>query len=195
MCSRYELNASNPDVAARFGLTVPPVAMPQATVLRPTDRALVIPMGGGALAQAWGLKVDWDVKPLINARAETLGKRPTFKPLLTGSRVLVPATAFFEWRKECAGTTRMRIALDGGGLFAFAGLSDGNRFTIVTCAACTQIAAIHKRMPVILPPAAEAAWLDGATPPKDVGEMLRPYVGPLTIEEDEDPPRQPDMFG
>ena len=98
MCSRYELNAHSRDLVGRFGLTVPP-PLPNRAEVRPTDAALVIGAGGAELL-SWGLPVTWQNGPLINARAEGLDSRPTFRPLLAKGRVLVPASAWWEWRAK-----------------------------------------------------------------------------------------------
>jgi putative SOS response-associated peptidase YedK len=129
MCSRFELTHNARTVAARFGLTVPP-SLPNKAEVRPTDAALVI--GPGVIGPGrqgrvlhWGLNVSWDKRPLINARAETLAARFT---RLTPSRVLVPATSWWEWQGPAK--TKMRLGLADGALFAFAGLVDGDRFTL-----------------------------------------------------------------
>ena len=137
------------------------------TTRRATDQALIIDRrlgeGPGARLLGWGLPVEWDAKPLINARAETLAEKKTFQPLLD-ARCLVPATAYFEWRKASAGKLKNRIAPSDGGLFAFAGLMDGRRFTIITCRPAPEIAHIHGRMPVILDRRAEPKWIDPGVP-------------------------------
>ncbi|ARJ67731.1 hypothetical protein WV31_19755 [Magnetospirillum sp. ME-1] len=186
MCSRFELNANSADLARRFRLTVPP-PLPSAPERRPTDSVLVIG-GAGAGVMSWGLVVEWQAAPLINARAETLADKPTFRPLLAAGRVLVPATAWWEWPRRA----RTRIAPAGGGLFAFAGLSDGKRVVIVTCAPGDELASIHDRMPVVLPPADEAAWLDGSVPFDRVAPALRPHAGPFSVISEA---AQGDLFG
>ncbi len=204
MCSRFEINARPRDLAGRFGLDAPPPAV-NAADLRPTDQALVIDRLGddrGASAGlrvrllGWGLAVDWTSGPLINARAETLAEKPTFRPLLD-ARCLVPASAYFEWRKSGPARHKNRIQPAAGDIFAFAGLTDGERFTIVTCAPAPAIAHIHERMPVILDRRAEPRWIDPAQSFEDVAGLLVPYaVGELTA--DEEPPSaapQPDLFG
>ncbi len=70
MCSRFELTATADEIALRFGLSGA-VNIPKHGERRPTDPALVITAKGACLMN-WGLVVDWDAKPLINARAETL---------------------------------------------------------------------------------------------------------------------------
>ncbi len=194
MCSRYEMDTSPRDLARRFALKDPP-PVPPAPELRPTDRALVIGGGRRAHLLVWGLPAPWNNKPLINARAETLARKKTFRPLL-GNRCLVPATAYFEWRTEGRHKRKMRIAPADGGLMAFAGLTDGDCFTIITCAPLPAIAHIHNRMPVILVPGAEEPWLDLALPFTAVDSLLVPYVGgQLAAYEDAPPRRQSDLFG
>lgn len=198
MCSRFELKRPAGDFFARFGLRGPP-PWPDREEVRPTDAALVIGPGGAARLLHWGLAAAWNKGPLINARAETLSERSSFNRLL-GARVLVPATSWWEWRKESDGKTRtrMRLGLADGGLFCFAGLVDGDRFTIVTCAAAAGIAAVHDRMPVVLPPQAEAAWGDPAISFARVAGVLAPAAFPLVARPDSPPapiPAQGNLFG
>ncbi len=190
MCSRYELNASSREVAARFGLILP-LPMPNRAEMRPTDAALVIGPTGPRLAR-WGLEVAWDKRPVINARAETLDKRAAFKRLL-GQRVLIPASAWWEWRAVGKGKIKMRLRPEAGGVFAFAGLADGDRFTLVTRAAAPSLAAIHDRMPAIVPAAAEADWLDPARPFTDIAVALASPPDSYRAEE-ECHPAPPDLF-
>lgn len=154
MCSRYELNASAREVAGRFGLTMPPI-MPNCAEIRPTDTALILTPDGPQLAR-WGLDVPWDKRPLINARAETLSTK--FKRLLP-NRILIPASLWFEWQGPAK--RKHRLFRADKDLFAFAGLLDGDRFTLVTQAPLPAIAQIHDRMPAVLAPGAEAQWLGG----------------------------------
>ena len=194
MCSRFEMKAGAGDISQRFSLAAPP-PLANAPELRPTDLALVIAPEGTCLL-GWGLSVEWDAKPLINARAETLSRKKTFRPLLE-SRCLVPVTAYFEWRKDGGARRKNRIGLADGNLFAFAGLTDGERFTIVTCRPSPTIAHIHDRMPVMLAADVEARWLDPGVPFTDVSGLLVPYeAGPLkAVEETSPPDPQPDLFG
>jgi putative SOS response-associated peptidase YedK len=191
MCSRFELNCSSRDIAARFHLALPP-ALAERSEFRPTDQILVIGPGGVEVRR-WGLPVPWESRPLINARAESLTSRPTFRPLL-GRRVLVPVTAWWEWRLDGSRRIRTRLSLDRAGPFALAGLEDGGHAVIITCAAAHDLAAVHDRMPAVLPPEAEAAWLDPATDPVIAASMLEPAPGPFLISPPRSPPRQPDLF-
>jgi len=194
MCSRFELNSRPRDLTKQFGFDDLPDAFTSGEV-RPTDSALVLGSNGFQVLP-WGLKVDWDTKPLINARAETLEKKKTFQPLLI-NRCLVPATAYFEWRRDGRQRLKNRIATEQGGLFVFAGLSDGTRFTIITCAPLAIIADIHNRMPVILKADAATRWVNGNLTFSELAPLLLPDATlDLSAEEDvPPPPAQPDLFG
>ena len=184
MCSRYEMDAEPEEVARRFGLELPLPALPSGAELRPTNRALVIASGREPRVQGWGLPASWDSKPLINARAETLEQRKTFRPLLT-SRCLVPASAYFEWRRRDGRKLKNRIAPGTAGLWAIAGLTDGSFFTIITCSPAPAIAHIHGRMPVILERGAEDAWIDASKAFTQVAPLLAPYsASEFNVEED-----------
>lgn len=177
MCSRFELNHSFAAITERFRLRLPP-PWPNATEFRPTDRAVVV-ADGGAHVLRWGLKVEWDSSPLINARVETVRDKPTFRRLL-GNRVLVLSSAWWEWD---AAKVKMRLAAKDGRLLCFAGLSDGGSFVILTGAATPDIAPVHDRMPLLV----DERWLHGGAP--HVVET------PIVALVDQKPPRQPDLFG
>lgn len=160
MCSRFELNEQARPHFVSLGLTLPP-PWPNATEFRPTDQALVVGRAEGRLL-SWGLRVEWDKAPIINARMESVPDKPLFRRLL-GKRVLVPASAWWEWD---VAKTRMRMARSDGGLLTFAGLHDGERFVILTRAATPELQAVHDRMPVLV----DRRWLEGGAPqPVDVG--------------------------
>ena len=193
MCSRFELNSTSREIAQAFDLDDVP-SLPNTSVLRPTDHALVI-IGDQAQLQPWGLRVDWTKQPMINARAETLTEKPTFRGLLE-TRCVVPASSYFEWRTDDLGRKRKNtISLSMHPVFGFAGLTDGTHFTIVTCAPSPAIAHIHSRMPVILDAVDTRTWLS-ARPYADVSEVLCPYDGSFQTDEDALPEdAQPDLFG
>lgn len=202
MCSRYALNCAPIDLMSRFDLTAPPRAPLPIPEIRPTDAAPVKGRKDFLLRKRFGIPSPRDGKPLINARAETLTEKPTFRRLLT-NRVLVPATAYFEWRKDGKLRHRNTIAPGQGdpdpsgevALFAFAALTDGEFFTIITCAPAPSIAGVHDRMPVVLPREAEEAWLSDL-PFEAVADLLRPYEGAITAVEDAPaPPPRGDLFG
>ena len=138
----------------------------------------------------WGLVPSWAKDPsigdrMINARAETVAEKPSFRRALQKRRCLVLTDGFYEWRKEGKKKTPLFIALKSQEPFGFAGLwetwksSTGevmHSCTIITTTPNTLMESIHNRMPVILPRAAEEAWLDRTIEdPQSLLRLLAPY--------------------
>lgn len=138
----------------------------------------------------WGLKPAQFKKPgeqlkkLINARVESLDTKPTFVPLFKQRRCLVPANGFFEWHQPSKGqkTPRFCFSKSSDEIFSMAGLwnrwseKDGVKTgsVIVTQPAAPNLASIHHRMPLIIPPDWEAAWLNNAH--IDLNELMQASV-------------------
>lgn len=163
--------------------------------IAPTQNVAVVTQNGARHLGSyhWGLIPSWAKDPaigsrMINARAETLAEKPSFRTALTRRRCLIPADGFYEWQAPAEGTksgkTPTYLHRKGGGLFAFAGLwdewhaPDGSPLrscTIITTTPNSVAAAIHDRMPVILRPDDEAFWLDPAvTDSRDLLSLLVP---------------------
>ncbi len=114
----------------------------------------------------------------INARAESLAAKPSFRDAYAHRRCAIFADGFYEW----ASRRPVRFTLHGGRAFAFAGIwtpptaATPPTCAIVTCAANALVRRTHDRMPVILPDAALPLWL-AAEPldPADAAAILRPY--------------------
>ncbi len=129
---------------------------------------------------------------LINARAETLLERPTFRPLMTEGRCLVLADAFFEWTGPSGTRRPLRVQRSDGTPLALAGLArprpEGLAVAVVTVAAGPDLAGIHDRMPVPLAPADWPRWLAPAPRPEDAPlDLLRPApAGTLVIVDAEE---------
>jgi putative SOS response-associated peptidase YedK len=139
---------------------------------------------------SWGLQPFWakdtkSIKRSINARAETLTEKPSFRSLLSSKRCLVPADGFYEWRVTPQGKVPHRILLKSEDLFSFAGLWDEwvdkasgevlHTFTIITTEANELVKPIHDRMPVILSTDGEELWLDEHEKQEDLLSLLTPY--------------------
>jgi putative SOS response-associated peptidase YedK len=198
MCSRFELETTLETIVDDFALNVPPTDeqahQPRAFnrgEIRPTNLAPVVLQNRTLAWLPWGLAVDWQNQPVINARAETLDSKPTFRPLLQ-QRCLVPATAYFEWRVAGKDKIKTRIRAENN-VLAFAGLIGDGRFTIITCAPAPAIAHIHDRMPVILDRAGQDAWLANRHY-TEVKAVLAPFGGRLTFEELAPPPKRQGAF-
>jgi putative SOS response-associated peptidase YedK len=176
MCSRFELVATPKEINFRFGLSVSG-NMPDKGERRPTDPALVFTSQGPRLMN-WGLTVNWSTKPLINTRCETLKQKKTFSSLLK-ARCLIPASAYFEWRKNGQTKSKNRITSfdrsTPGPLFTFAGLTDGENFTIITCPTAQSISHINNRMPVIIESESEGLWINLENSFETVSKILVPY--------------------
>src|SRR6185436_7275654 len=127
--------------------------------------------GRELLIARWGLVPHWAKEPkvgfkMINARAETLAEKSTYRQLLTRGRCLILADGFYEWRLDPDGKKRpVRYTLRDGEPFGFAGLWTIWRdpeskeplytCTIVTTTANALVEPVHDRMPVIIPRADE----------------------------------------
>ncbi len=129
---------------------------------------------------------------LINARAEKLLTAPTWRSLFPHNRCLILANGFYEWQADNHGGAGQPYLIRPTGLetFAFAGLysslpvpgeTSTASFVIVTTTVSAQMAGIHDRMPVILEPAGEAAWLDSSKDTAQVIGQLRPFPGELEV--------------
>jgi putative SOS response-associated peptidase YedK len=198
VCGRYTLAAPNPaEVRARFPIGES-VEVRRRFNVAPGDEVLAVRTDKtgqprGELLR-WGLVPSWAKQPdtglkMINARLETVAERPAFRRAFERYRCLIIADGFYEWRRMPSGPKQaFHIARTGGGLFAFAGLwsiwhgEDGETLrtcTILTTAANQAVAALHDRMPVILAPEAEAAWLA----PTEAPARLRRLLGGLTSAE------------
>ena len=138
----------------------------------------------------WGLIPAWAKEPaigmkMINARAESLDQKPSFRKLLPQKRCLVLADGFFEWEKRGGKKIPYRIVLKDRKPFAFAGLYDhwqdskGQTIyscTIITTEANRLIKPVHDRMPVILRQEAIPVWLDlGIKDVSLIKNLLTPY--------------------
>ena len=141
--------------------------------------------GNKAVNLHWGLIPSWSKdrkisSRLINARAETLTEKPSFRNACQHRRCLIPATGFFEWRTTETGKKPYHIHQPGNALFAFAGLWEHwehEQETVYSCAIITtaandKIAPIHDRMPVIITPDFYNRWLDKTNTAVDMADFL-----------------------
>lgn len=129
--------------------------------------------GNTVLLMRWGLVPHWAKDDIIgyrmiNARAETINQKPSFKTAFEKRRCLVPANGFYEWKKEGNKKTPYYFKNDQE-IFSFAGLfenwidKDGkslNTFTIITTQPNGLMSNYHDRMPLILSSEWERKWLD-----------------------------------
>lgn len=185
MCGRYTLSTSDGGrLADRFDTTdfpSPASAMLHRFNVCPGEQVLAVDADRRVRPLLWGLRTRGAKGPApINARAESAGTRPLFAPLIgdAGGRCLVPADGWYEWlRAERKGPRPVPFhhTVDGGRLFAFAGLHTRDSVAILTTTPNAVCARLHDRMPVVLAgPEAEAAWLDPDIGAEDAAELLIP---------------------
>ena len=190
MCGRYALTLP-PDAMRSFARYIEQPNFPPRYNIAPTQPIAIVRWGGSARHFAlarWGFLPafvkDLSKFPLIiNARAEGIADKPSYRAAIRRRRCLVLADGFYEWRR--AGKARMPFLVrrpDRGPL-AFAGMwetwhsADGSEVDtacIITCEANGAIAGLHDRMPVILNPAAFDVWLDPNAESRDVLPLMRP---------------------
>ena len=192
MCGRYSLIADLGELARRFEFDGDWLAFDAAYNIAPTQQVLTVRERDGreAVLMRWGLTPSWARTASagarsINARAETVAEKPSFRTALRRRRCLVPADGFYEWQRTGGSKRPMRVVLKSGEPFAFAGLWDAWRdpqgewvlsCAIITTAANQLLSPIHHRMPVILPREAEALWLDAAVnEPGPLTDLLASY--------------------
>lgn len=201
MCGRYFQQRGAGYVARYFETLNPIPNTPPSWNRAPTQEALVVrrhPETGARHLDAlrWGLVPRWASDPsvgskMINARSEGIADKPSFREAFRKRRCLVTADGFYEWRTKGKAKQAFAIALAGGEPMALAGLWEGWRApdggilrtcTIVTGEANAKLAAMHHRMPMILPREAWPAWL-GEEPaePEALLALLRPLAPELTL--------------
>lgn len=179
MCGRFAFYSPSEATAALFGVGTSIAVEPRFNIapsqyiagIRDTEDA------GRELSMfRWGLVPFWAKDPsignrMINARAETVAEKPSFRAAYRHRRCLLLADGFYEWKKEGAGKVPYFISLASGEPFAFAGLWESwqsketeeviQSTTLITTAANEFISTVHHRMPVILQPDTADRWLAG----------------------------------
>lgn len=200
MCARFALTQTPREIAELFGVVDFEVPFPPRYNIAPTQPIIVVRAAGReagsnlpgreAMLVRWGLLPSWlkDMKGfplLINARAETAAEKNAFRTALKRRRVLVPASGFYEWRKDAKGQSYpFWIRPRDGSPMAFGGLmetwlepggSEIDTAAILTTTPSAPVSAIHDRMPVVIRPQDHERWLDCANyDVTDISPLLQP---------------------
>ena len=194
MCGRFTLFEPDKVLAKVFGISGIPSLSPRYNIAPSQPVAAVRAASAGTGRELallrWGLIPSWSKDPaignrLINARAETVTEKPSFRNTFKRHRCLIPASGFYEWQRLERGKQPYFVRMSDWRPFAFAGLWDRwegpeegaiETCTILTTAANTVLSPIHDRMPVILPPAHYDRWLDPALKePDTLTSLLVPF--------------------
>lgn len=198
MCGRFTVQVATSSLAATFGVAEATASVgPSFNVAPGQPIPVVLEVGGIRRMDAfrWGLVPAWAKDPsignrLINARAETLAEKPSFRKAFANRRCLILADGFYEWKGAGRSKTPFHITLERPGVFAFAGIWERwappaggdplHTCAIVTVEANPFMRAIHARMPAILEPADYATWLDTENEdPASLLALLKPCAGAM----------------
>ena len=197
MCNRYKLaqskralsehfHASEIDTSPRYNIAP---TQPVLTVRREQDKKVrKFTLMRWGLIPSWARSMDIGNRTL-NARSETVLKTPSFRNSILTKRCLIPADGFYEWKKIGDVKQPYCFEVGEGNLFALAGLWDQwispagetiESCTILTTTPNSLVAAMHDRMPVIVPPGKYELWLDpDVTDFNAIRDILKPYEGPM----------------
>ena len=194
MCGRYTLRTPLETLVQRFEIDeYPSFITPSYNIAPSQGVAAVIAENGKRKLEMlhWGLIPSWAKDPevgnkMINARAETVAEKPSYRKAFKERRCLILADGFYEWQKTDSGKQPFYIRMEDESPFAFAGLweswQNGREIrscTIITTSPNEVAAQVHNRMPVILPPEDYEMWLD---PDFDEREPLTTLLKPFPAE-------------
>ena len=192
MCGRFTLSQSAEAIASVFQLNQVPTLEPRyniaptqpvATVLQTSARERQFQLLRWGLIPAWAKDATMGSR-LINARAETVAEKPSFRSAFRHRRCLVIADGFYEWRRQDGKKQPFYFRMQNQQPFAFAGLWEHwqdpkgeaiNSCTILTTEANELLQQIHERMPVILNPKDYDMWLDPTMQIEQLQQLLQPY--------------------
>ncbi len=183
---------TSPDeLVNEFGLFELPFDLAPRYNVAPTQEAPIVV--GGARRQLkffrWGLIPSWssDMKSaarMINARAETVHEKPSFREAFAARRCLVCTDGFYEWKREGKSRLPYLMRRKSKEPVAFAGIWERyqseddqivHTFAALTTEANPMMASIHHRMPVIIDRADYERWLDpGITSREGLDDLLGP---------------------
>jgi putative SOS response-associated peptidase YedK len=181
MCGRFAFYSPTEAAAALFGVSGSVDVQPRYNIA-PTQYVAAIRNGEDEQREIvklrWGLVPFWAKDPsignrMINARAETVAEKPSYRNAYKHRRCLVLADGFYEWRRQGELKTPYYISLASGQPFALAGLWENwtdketgeslQTTALITADANDFMAPLHHRMPVILDAATATDWLAGST--------------------------------
>lgn len=200
MCGRYSLSESPAEIAAAFEQVVEFSSLETfARTANLQPRFNIAPTQHGVVGIAdnsrasltlmrWGLIPHWakDQKigaKLINARAETVALKPSFRSAFKHRRCLVFADGYYEWTTNNGTKQPIYLKPLRTKVVAFAGLWEQwlnqdkqitRSYTIITTQANADIDTLHHRMPVVIAPEACAQWLSVESTPDQVSCLLQP---------------------
>ena len=188
MCGRYSIGPEIESLVEKLKVALPPDFAPHYNAAPSQHLPVIRNRQRNTISRPeWGITPFWakdkSGQRLINARAETVHEKGTFKRAFRQHRCLVIADGYYEWRKTPQGKEPYRITLADESPFVFAGIwqlpseNSGSglpEYCIITTQAPPAIQDIHDRMPVILDEAAWDFWLGDTEDYEGLRDVLRP---------------------
>jgi putative SOS response-associated peptidase YedK len=196
MCGRFTFDIPIEVLVEIFGLKEISEIRPSYNIA-PTQQVAVVRQvsdHNSLVPMKWGLVPPWAKDPaigsqMINARAETVAMKPSFRHAIKYRRCIVPGSGFFDWKHEGKSKQPYYFRMKNGRPFGFAGIweewkaPDGtllDTFSILTTTANELVATIHDRMPVILPLDDYGTWLNKhLTDPAQLEPLYEPFPAEL----------------
>lgn len=200
MCGRFFVALDDPELRAilneieqenkRQGVELPPI---KTGMIYPTDYTAAKLSNENKIPHfqqlRWGFLSRDGKGYLINARAETVLERPTFREAAREARCLIPASYYYEWMKDPVTGKKIRhimrdpksTMLYMAAIYRMEAQEITPRYVILTRKAASQISCIHNRMPVILDPPAQKEWLREDA---DVQSVIHQAIERITALED-----------
>lgn len=194
MCGRFAFYSPSEAAAALFGVSASIELQPRYNIA-PTQYIAAIREDADKerelVTLRWGLVPFWAKDPsignrMINARAETVAEKPSYRAAFRHRRCIVLADGFYEWRRENDAKTPYFISLASGEPFALAGLWENwtdkesgeslQTATLITTEANDFMRSLHHRMPVIMQSDAAGEWLAGSAEPMQRATELTPEL-------------------
>ena len=188
MCGRYSIGPDIQQIGQELGVSFPRDFTPRYNAAPSQALPVISDAERQRVSQyQWGVIPFWAKEKgqrLINARAETVAEKSTFKRSFQQRRCWVLADGYYEWQKTKVGKVPHRLVLSDERPFVFAGIWDEHTdretgevmrdFCVITTAASPSIAHIHDRMPVILPETVRDFWLSDTEDYAGLTDILCP---------------------
>lgn len=191
MCGRFFIDEDFEAIYKRYDIQYEPDLVKDQSIIFPTQSAPVVigsEQGNRIGYMSWGFTVPGVNRPVINGRTESIFEKASFKTPILKRRCIVPANGYYEWETDHTGKKIPFIIkspenklLSIGGIYTAFKDEQGNKiwqFSILTKPSIGVVSSIHDRMPILLDPTIESAWLTADLTPVQLIDIFKtPYRG------------------
>ncbi|MFV2015266.1 MAG: SOS response-associated peptidase [Candidatus Heimdallarchaeota archaeon] len=191
MCGRFSYFIGSDVLQRYFGISNLNQNIQPRYNIAPNEDAYVIVNQNQIKLMKWGLLPHWSPDKssstkMINARSETIWQKSTFKHSIAKKRCVIPASGFFEWKKEKGNKIPYFLYLEDQEIMPMGGIYDVwysdvgytiTSFSIITTSANSVMKSIHDRMPLILSYKNVEKWLDPMINRRMINTLMMPYEG------------------